>query len=363
MKFNTLLFTTLIWSLTSCKGQGVSKSVNNKDSFLTITAEPVTKLGDNIMLVYQDKKDNYWFGSWQNGLYKYDGKVIKHYTTKTGLPNNRIDEIKEDKMGNVYFNTSSGIIKYDGKSFSILKVAEAGGEWKLMPNDLWFKDGWNTGFVYRYDGNSLYKLPLPKTKLGEDHISNNPNNPNPYTVYSIYKDRKGNVWFGTGAVGAFRFDGQSFEWILERDVVEVLNDPSEPSNGVRSIIEDKEGYFWFNSKYRYKIYGSNASSTATTDSIFYSRAESVGSLDGKSDGNLFEYLSIAKDNNNELWIATYNAGVWRYDGKHITHYTVKDGSKEITLFSIYKDNAGNLWLGTHENGVFKFNGKSFERYR
>ena len=28
----------------------------------------------------------------------------------------------------------------------------------------------------------------------------------------------------------------------------------EGSNGVRSIIEDKEGYFWFNSQYRYKVY-------------------------------------------------------------------------------------------------------------
>jgi len=80
-------------------------------------------------------------------------------------------------------------------------------------------------------------------------------------------------------------------------------------------------------------------------------------------GDLNEYLSIAKDNNNELWIATYNAGVWRYNGQNITHYNVQDGSKEITLFSIYKDNKGDLWLGTHESGAYKFTGQTFEKFK
>ncbi len=324
--------------------------------------DTIKELGNDIMLVYQDKQNNYWFGSWKDGLYKYDGKIIIHYTTNNGLPNNRIDEIKEDNSGNIYFNTSSGILKFKGEKFMTLKVSDLDSDWKLEQNDLWFKDGWNSGFIYRYDGNLLYKLKLPKIAVGEEYILKNPNNPNPYTVYSIYKDSRGNVWFGTGALGAFRFNGKAFDWIIEKDVAEIYNDASEPSNGVRSIIEDKDGYFWFNSKFRYKIYDSN-SSNKKQDSMFYIREKSVGSLDGKRDGNLIEYLSIAKDNNNELWIATYNSGVWYYDGKKITHYIVKDSSKEITLFSVYKDNIGNMWLGTQESGAYKFNGETFERFK
>jgi ligand-binding sensor domain-containing protein len=363
MKFNIVVVFFTLTSLTSCSGQNNSH-VDNKiknDNLIAIAADTLQELGNNIMLIYQDKKNNYWFGSWEDGLYKYDGKIIIHFTTKNGLPNNRVDEIKEDINGNIYINTSSGIAKFDGENFVTLKVSDLNSDWKIEQNDLWFKNGWNSGFIYRYDGNLLYKLQLPKTKLGEDYILKNPNNPNPYTVYSIYKDSKESIWFGTGALGAFRFNGKSFDWILEKDVAEIYNEPSEPSNGVRSIIEDKEGYFWFNSKFRYKVYDSNYS-YKTQDSIFYNREKSIGSLDGKTDGNLIEYLSIAKDNNNELWIATYTAGVWRYDGKNITHYTIKDGSKEITLFSIYKDNIGDLWLGTHESGAYKFNGQTFERF-
>jgi hypothetical protein len=64
------------------------------------------------------QKNIYWFGSWETGVYKYDGKTLINYTTKHGLLNNRIDEIKEDKFGNIYFasaNATSSISKFDGK--------------------------------------------------------------------------------------------------------------------------------------------------------------------------------------------------------------------------------------------------------
>jgi len=127
---------------------------------------------------------------------------------------------------------------------------------------------------------------------------------------------------------------------------------------VRSITEDKNGDFWFNTEYRYSVYGS----TTLKSNEFYTRRESIGGLDGKKDSNLDEYLSTVRDGKNNLWFVTYRNGVWKYDGTNITHYTVQDNSKDITLFSIYKDNNGDLWLGTHENGAFKFNGTSFEKF-
>ncbi|MBA2406638.1 MAG: hypothetical protein H0V65_01400 [Chitinophagales bacterium] len=349
MKLNTLLFLSILTVFTSCSGQNNSHTA---DRLTIITVgDTVKELGNNLMVVYQDKKNNYWFGSWKDGLFRYDGKTMLHFTTKSGLPHNRIEEIKEDKSGNIYFNTSKGISKFDGQSFTTLSVVNSDNEWKLEPNDLWFKQAWDSNFVYRYDGKFLYKLLLPA----------HPNYANPYAVYSVYKDSKGYVWLGTNPLGVCRYNGKSLDWISEEDVTELHDGPA---NGVRSIIEDKDGYFWFNTMYRYNIYGNKTPLKNSTDKpTFYSRAKSIGSLDGKNDTKLNEYLSIAKDNNNELWIATYMDGVWHYDGKNIIHYPVKDGSKDITVYSIYKDNNGDLWLGTHETGVYKFNGKTFERFK
>ena len=47
----------------------------------------------------------------------------------------------------------------------------------------------------------------------------------------------------------------------------------------------------------------------------------------------------------------------------MTHYPVKDGSKDAWMVAIYKDNRGDLWLGTDDAGAFKFNGKTFEKFK
>ena len=345
IKLNIFTFFNLLIILTSCNGQ-TSKQDGKTD--LIVKGEIVSELGKSVMVVYQDKKNNYWFGSWKTGVYKYDGKEIVNYTTEHGLINNRIDEIKEDNSGNIYFvsaNETSAVSKFNGNSFTTLSAVPS-ENWKLEQTDLWFKYSYgNTGKVYRYDGVTLYELKLP----------NPPRLPNPFDVYSIYKDRKGNLWFGTNPIGVCRFDGKSFEWITEEDVTEFRN---EGANGVRSILEDKNGDFWFNTEYRYSIYDSKTLNSGK----FYTRHKSIGGLDGKKDSNLDEYLSSVIDDNNNLWFVTYLDGVWKYDITKITHYPIQEKSKQISLFSIYKDNNGELWLGTHENGVYKFNGTSFENF-
>lgn len=350
MKLTILLIFSIIPILTSCNGQtsdSKKHSVFLKE--INVKGDTVKEVGSSIMVIYQDKKNTYWFGSWKTGVYRYDGKSLINYTTNHGLFNDRVDDIKEDKSGNIYIsgmNPNSTITKFDGKSFTHI-IATPGNEWKLEANDLWLINAYQAKQkVYRLEGNTLYELTLPQP----------PGLSNPFDVYSIYKDRKANIWFGTNPVGVCRYDGKSFEWITEEDVTEFRN---EGANGVRSITEDKNGDFWFNTEKRYSVYDS----TTLKSNKFYTRHESIGSLDGKNTRGLNEYLSTVRDNENNLWFVTYRDGVWKYDGTKITHYTVQDKSKDITLFSIYKDNNGGLWLGTHENGAYKFNGKTFERFK
>lgn len=350
MKLTILLIFSIIPIFTSCNGQ-TSNSKNH--SFLLteikVKGDTVKELGSSSMVIYQDKKNNYWFGSWKTGVYKYDGKTLINYTTKHGLYTDRVDDIKEDDSGNLYFsgmNPNATITKFDGKSFTNIRATPS-NEWKLEANDLWLKNAYqDKQKVYRFDGNTWYELTLPKP----------PKLNNPFEVYSIYRDRKGNIWFGTNPVGVCRYDGKSFDWITEEDVTEFRN---EGANGVRSMTEDKNGDFWFNTENRYSVYDS----TTLKNNTFYTRHESIGSLDGKNTRGLNEYLSTVRDNENNLWFVTYRDGVWKYDGTKITHFTVQDNSKDITLFSIYKDNNGDLWLGTHENGAYKFNGKTFEKFK
>ena len=349
---NSLAFLSVLTVIISCSGQNTTHEANNNlsEQDLTIVkGDTVKELGKNIMIVYQDKKNNYWFGSWEDGLYRYDGKTILHFTTKDGLCQNKIGSIQEDNTGNMYFKTDVGISKFDGQAFTTLSVT--GNEWKLQSGDLWFTAAQDSGLVYRYDGKNLHRLKFPATKAGEESKSSTKLSfPfNPYDVYTIYNDIEGNMWFGTTSLGVCRYDGKTFTWLSEKD----LEFDVETGFGIRSIIEDNKGKFWFsNTLHRFKM----------LEDGNYNKEKGIDSPDDKTKFDMVAIISMAKDND-DLWMATYNQGVWRYNGKQVTHYPVKFNDKTITVFSIYKDNNSELWLGTHETGAYKFNGKTFERFR
>jgi ligand-binding sensor domain-containing protein len=329
----------------------------------------VSGLSKSIWSVFQDKNGNHWFGSNGQGVYRYDGTTITNFTTKDGLCDNQIRGIQEDKSGNVYVNTVKGISKFDGRTFTTLTPSASRSpmtEWKLQPDDLWFGGAQDSGVVYRYDGKTLHALEFPKTKRGDEHYVAMPRSkyPNakysPYDVYTIYRDRKGSLWFGTATLGAVRFDGKSFDWLYEDHLT---NPPGGGSFGIRSIIEDKEGKFWFcNTQYRFNISPNNPTGNGK-GLIHYKQEKGVGDLRARIGEDFFYFPSIVEDDTGDLWMATYRGGAWRYDGKSMTQYPVKDGSKDAWMVSIYKDNRGDLWLGTDDAGAFRFNGKVFEKFK
>ena len=295
MKPNILFFISILTILTSCNGQNTSQTTNTDILNKRIPkSDTVKELGNNIMLVYQDKKNNYWFGSWETGLYKYDGKTILHFTTKDGLSHNRIDEINEDKFGNIYFNTTSStntnssINKFDGEKFTTLSVtSNSNNQWKLESDDLWFKSSNDSGEVYRYDGKSLFLLKFPKHYLDEENERDFPKHSwSPYDVYYIYKDSKGAMWFGTANFGVCRYDGKSHNWLYEDHLTNV---PNGGSFGIRSIIEDRKNKYWFcNTRYRYTI---SADSTKEKGKVLvkYDKQKGIDGLNA-TDGEDITYF-------------------------------------------------------------------------
>lgn len=322
--------------------------------------EAVSQLGNNLWYVYQDNKNNYWFGSNGEGVYRYDGKIILNLTTKHGLANDSIRQIQEDQFGNMYFSTLNGISKFDGNTITTLKPIES-TEWKLRDTDLWFAllGKKNEHGPYRYDGENLYHLEFPNHYL-HNEITSRGINPffSPYEVYCIYKDRKGVMWFGTSVFGACRFDGQSIKWMYEKDLTIAPNDGG--TFGIRSIFEHRDGSFWFCNTWRRYLF--NMEETAKSDRLKYQTINGIGSEKDFGGDEYIYYSYILEDNKGAIWLTTWDKGVFKYDGRNIVNYSVKDGSKNINLVSMFKDNQGDLWLGTAEYGAYKFNGNTFRKF-
>jgi len=77
---------------------------------------------------------------------------------------------------------------------------------------------------------------------------------------------------------------------------------------------------------------------------------------------MVKYLSITKDQHQDLWIATYQDGVWKVEGQEIKHYAVLEEGTNIKQFYICADSDNTIWLGTHDNGAYRYDGKTFTRF-
>ena len=351
-KHNLLTISCLLFILLcACSSQNTATQNNTYAK-----GEAVFGLDHKIWKVYQDQNNNYWFGSNGNGVFHYDGKQLLQFTKKDGLIDNTIRSIQGDHLGNVFIGTPEGVSKYDGDKFTTLEaIISDANEWKLTPNDLWFNCNGNA--LYRYDGASLFNLTLPeqdlKAAFGIDAVGvpfKGMNN-SPYAVYGLDKDKAGNLWIGTVSAGAFRYDGNDFLWIGEKEL-STLPDGRVP--GVRSMLEDKNGYMWlsnFISKYQIKDNGSA-----------YEKLVGIDPANEDLQDRLGYFNSGLSDEEGNLWMTTYGGGAWKYDGQALLNFPVKNGVTDALIISIYQDNQGVLWLGTDNVGAFRFNGERFEQF-
>ncbi len=177
------------------------------------------------------------------------------------------------------------------------------------------------GGVSRYDGQSFTTL------TAEDGLAD-------CEVLSILQDRDGYFWFGTFG-GVSRYDGQRF--------TAFTTDDGLADNWVRSILQDRDGNLWFATACGVSRYDGQSFATFTTG-------------DGLADNGVW---SIFQDREGHLWFGTGTrypessgdgGGVSRYDGQAFTTLTTEDGLVNNTVWSIFQDRDGQFWFGT-EGGV------------
>lgn len=348
-----LLIASITLVFHTCNGQ-IKKDI--KDSSKLVD-QSIIQLDLKANLIFHDQKNRYWFISREKGIYQYDGKNLMLLTAEDGLLSDQIISVQEDKQGHLYFDTPEGVFVYTGQSFTTLEsiTGEATkGQWILEEDDLWFSMGWDKKGPYRFDGEQLYQLEFPKNEMEDGFYAKYPNVAHsPYGIYTIFKDSQGHLWFGTADLGIYHFDGQTISWMYEQQLTET---EGGGAFGIRSIAEDPTGYFWIcNTHFKYKVLPSISKQEGLAP-LHYERTTGF-----KFDKTPY-FLSMTTDNDGNIWMVTYDSGVWRNDGQTLQHYPIKQGEKEILLNSIYKDQHGVLWLATVDYGAYKYNGENFEKY-
>ena len=315
--------------------------------------DPATQIGEYVREVFEDKDGNLWFGTLAFGVARYDGTSLTYFSTKDGLVGDQINGITEDKAGNLWFSTTTGVSKYDGTSFTNFRVEQG-----LSDNDTWsiLADSKGTiwvgtmGGVSRYDGSRFSSFSLPQPEVDNLTYLFTPD-----LVWCMIEDSEGNIWFGRDGLGVAKYDGKTFTHYTRKDGLS--------NNNIISVLQDKQGHFWFGSRNtRVPEEGNPNSFVDSTDAglthfdgkVFTTFTDTEG-LHGKLIAAIYE------DKSGNVWIASMHYGVFRYDGSTFTNFKERDGFTGFTnncIQSILEDKEGRLWFG-FSGGLFQLKGSFF----
>ncbi|HKJ78461.1 MAG TPA: two-component regulator propeller domain-containing protein, partial [Prolixibacteraceae bacterium] len=292
---------------------------------------------DYITFFNQDVAGNIWFGTFANGLYKYDTEneeIINFDETENSSSgysgnspassfNSRDDILWIGANGNIYY--TDPLIKkiqhtsVQGSSVSSFYEEENGDFWIGTFNEI-VRNIRNSADTKRYET--------------EDYKFNAPYN----LGYRINGDREGNIWAGT-TEGLNRFDKKTEKFIVYKHDPENKNSIS--SNHAIITYEDSKSNFWVGT-----INGLNLLDRKTgLFQRYYAHPENT------QEGINNVILSIVEDKSDFLWIGNWRGmGINRFNPES---KTFKDYLKGATVWLLFLDSDDILWAGT-EQGVYYY---------
>lgn len=102
-----------IWMGTWYNGVFVLDRTTNK--FTHYNTVNSTLNGDIVSVFLKDSKDNFWIGTMDGGLCRYNpqSKDFTSFSEEQGLSNNVINSIQEGAKGYLWISTNKGVIRYD----------------------------------------------------------------------------------------------------------------------------------------------------------------------------------------------------------------------------------------------------------
>lgn len=248
----------------------------------------------------------------------------------------------EDSKGNIWVAAFDGIFRYDGHSFTNITSKVSSAHFFDVLEDrkgnFWFASV-GSGVFY-YDGKTIQNF-TTKDGLASD------------TVLDIYEDKTGNIWFGSN--GASRFDparrsdslGEKGKSFTNYKMNEGLSGIDLYDNAVNSIVEDNTGKFWFGTR------GDTFTFDGKKFTVVTQNAEPF-----------LNVRKIIKDTKGNIWLASAEDGLWRYNGNTFTNIT-----QQPTGY-VYEDKKGNIWTssqppynGSDKWALFRFDAQTLSNLK
>ena len=108
-------------------------------------------IDDRVTDLIEDRNGNLWIAT-QSGLSCFDGNTFQTFTTKDGLPSNHIHCLFEDRQGHIWLGTDGRVAHYNGQLFQTINSPHIGSVLRILEDrngDFWFGTAQNTLVRYR----------------------------------------------------------------------------------------------------------------------------------------------------------------------------------------------------------------------
>ncbi|WP_183576512.1 two-component regulator propeller domain-containing protein [Mucilaginibacter sp. X5P1] len=252
-----------------------------------------------------------------------------------GLTNDCILSINQDSNGFLWFGTKEGLFRYDGYIFKAFRN---------FPGD-------STTLM----GNSIQCLYPEKNNLwigsdgGLSRIDINTQNIKNFNCYglkvnTILKKNDSIFWVGT-ASGLFQFNKNNYLWTKVPGF--------EKSTFINSLTDDHNGHLYVTTRNGFYCY------SKLTGVCKYYRPDLPTFPQGDKNAPLSFSKSLL-DNQGNLWIGTWDAGLLRFNTKteKIKTWFYKTDDLHFLPYKIIsdllQDENGNIWLANKEGGLTIF---------
>ncbi|HLP77839.1 MAG TPA: two-component regulator propeller domain-containing protein, partial [Candidatus Paceibacterota bacterium] len=323
---------------------------------------------DSVYLVFEDRQRMLWVGTLGGGLDRYDRETdtFIHYRLRAGdsnsLPNDSVRALSEDRNGTLWVVTDGGLSRMDRSKEIFISYrfgstnSTAGNSARLRAicmdrqTGLFWVGSRNDG-VYVFD-------PVKETSV---HLGSNPDDPTSLsdnTVNFIYQDRKGDLWICTEH-GLNRWNPETKGFT--RYQFDSFNPGGLGNDFVSAVLEDRAGRFWVGT-------GNGLDLFDRSRGVFFHYRHDPFDPTSLS-GNFINIGGLYEDRTGNLWIATRDGGISRLGnegGKFATYRANRNSPQtnslsQNTVTAFCCDHAGNLWIGT-ANGLDRFDGRNFTHY-
>src|SRR5688572_24828414 len=278
-----------------------------------------------INAILQEKEGVMWFGT-SRGLYNFDGKDQRRYTTKQGLENDVVTALAEDSLGRIWIGYENGKIGFfQADSFQIFDSPE--GSAAKTISDILFDSKGNLWFatlndgLYYFTSNRLYRV---------DEAEGLPD----LYIYDLAEDAAGNIWAGTdGGAAVCTLQGS-------RISIQVIDyDDGLPDNIIRKIVPESDHTVLL------------ATEDAGIIRYDFSSKKQEDLIDHTWSYGPVSDIEIKDD---KIWIGVPQKGLLIHDRntKQEILYPQEQtqGLKAIRILE--KDVEGNIWIGT-KSGILR----------